>query len=175
MQYLKTYNEKMIPNGVINSDSLGNYIKPESGIPKSDLSEDVQEMLESVPQKQETLVSGENIRTINNESILGDGNIAVTAQTYVIDNTPNADSNNLVKSSGVAREIVWDVTARNSNATFASLSALLSDANLATLIPTTIRRGGMQIRFVCSFYKNYVRYDWQNLAAKCLYAASAIW
>ena len=158
MSYLKTYNEKMIPNGVINSDSLGNYIKPESGIPKSDLSEEVQETLESVPQKQETLVSGENIRTINNESILGEGNIAVTAQTYVIDNTPEADSNNLVKSGGVAREIVWDVTARNSNATFASLSALLSDANLATLIPTTIRRGGMQIRFVHSNDNKYVQY-----------------
>ena len=158
MSYLKTYNEKMMPNGVMNTDSLGNYIKPESGIPKSDLSEEVQETLESVPQKQETLVSGENIRTINNESILGEGNIAVTAQTYVIDNTPNADSDNLVKSGGVAREIVWDVTARNSNATFASLSALLSDANLATLIPTTIRRGGMQIRFVHSNDNNYVQY-----------------
>jgi len=175
MQYLKTYNEKMIPNGVINSDSLGNYTKPESGIPKSDLSEDVQETLESVPQKQETLVSGENIKTINNESILGEGNIAITAQTYVIDNTPAADSDNLVKSGGVAREIVWDVTARNSNATFASLSALLSDANLATLIPTTIRRGGMQIRFVHSNDNKYVQYrlmstsfsttesDWQGV------------
>jgi len=170
MSYLKTYNEKMIPNGVINSDSLGNYIKPESGIPKSDLSEEVQETLESVPQKQETLVSGENIRTINNESILGEGNIAITAQTYVIDNTPEADSNNLVKSSGVAREIVWDVTARNSNATFASLSALLSDANLATLIPTTIRRGGMQIRFVHSNDNKYVQYfltknEWSTSAS----------
>lgn len=158
MSYLKTYNEKMMPNGVINSDSLGNYTKPESGIPKSDLSEEVQETLNSVEQKQETLVSGENIKTINNESILGGGNIAITAQTYVIDNTPAADSDNLVKSGGVAREIVWDVTARNSNATFASLSALLSDANLATLIPTTIRRGGMQIRFVHSNDNKYVQY-----------------
>ena len=177
MSYLKTYNEKMMPNGVINSDSLGNYTKPESGIPKSDLSEEVQETLNSVEQKQETLVSGENIKTINNESILGEGNIAITAQTYVIDNTPEADSNNLVKSSGVAREIVWDVTARNSNATFASLSALLSDANLATLIPTTIRRGGMQIRFVHSNDNNYVqfRYTKSDASTAATFTNTANW
>ena len=75
-----------------------------------------------------------------------------------IDEIPTAGSQNLVKSGGVAREIEWDVTARNSNATFASLSALLSDANLATLIPTTVRRGGMQIRFVLSSDNKYVQY-----------------
>ena len=75
-----------------------------------------------------------------------------------IDEIPIAGSQNLVKSGGVAREIVWDVTARNSNTTFASLNALLSDANLATLIPTAIRRGGMQIRFVLSSDNNYVQY-----------------
>ena len=75
-----------------------------------------------------------------------------------IDEIPTAGSQNLVKSGGVAREIVWDVTARNSNATFASLSALLSDANLATLIPTPVRRGGMQIRFVLSSDNKYVQY-----------------
>ena len=75
-----------------------------------------------------------------------------------IDEIPTAGSQNLVKSGGVAREIVWDVTARNSNTTFASLNALLSDANLATLIPTTIRRGGMQIRFVLSSDNKYVQY-----------------
>ena len=178
MSYLKTYNEKMMPNGVINSDSLGNYTKPESGIPKSDLSEDVQETLESVPQKQEALVSGENIKTINGEDILGEGDLLVSAQTYTIDNAPTAGSNNLVKSGGVASEIVWDVTARNSNAKFASLSALLNDANLATLIPTTIRRGGMQIRFVHSDDNKYVQYrlmatsfsttpsDWQGVDAE---------
>ena len=87
-----------------------------------------------------------------------------------IDEIPTAGSQNLVKSGGVAREIVWDVTARNSNTTFASLNALLSDANIATLIPTTIRRGGMQIRFVLSSDNKYVQYfltknEWSASAA----------
>ena len=43
---------------------------------------------------------------------------------------------------------IYDVTARNNDTTFESLSALLSDSNLSTLIPTAIRCGGMTIRFI---------------------------
>ena len=43
---------------------------------------------------------------------------------------------------------VYDVTANNSGATFASLSALLSDTNIDTLIPTARRKGGMSIKFI---------------------------
>ena len=42
---------------------------------------------------------------------------------------------------------IYDVSYHNS-ATFASLSALLSDENLSTLIPTEVRCGGMTIRFI---------------------------
>ena len=43
---------------------------------------------------------------------------------------------------------IYDVSAHNNDATFESLSALLSDENLSTLIPTTVRYGGMTIRFI---------------------------
>ena len=43
---------------------------------------------------------------------------------------------------------IYDVSAHNNGATFASLSALLSSENLSTLIPTSVRYGGMTIRFV---------------------------
>ena len=45
-------------------------------------------------------------------------------------------------------EVIYDVTANNDGVTFDSLSALLSDENLSTLIPTSVRRGGMTIRFI---------------------------
>ena len=61
-------------------------------------------------------------------------------------------------NGNVASGIVYDVTANNSGATFASLSALLSSGSLSTLIPTDVRKGGMQIRFVCSSDNRYVQY-----------------
>ena len=47
----------------------------------------------------------------------------------------------------IASEI-YDVSAHNDGTTFDSLSALLSDENLSTLIPTAVRYGGMTIRFI---------------------------
>lgn len=45
-------------------------------------------------------------------------------------------------------QVIYDVTANNSGATFDSLSALLSNENLSTLIPTSVRHGGISIRFI---------------------------
>ena len=43
---------------------------------------------------------------------------------------------------------IYDVSYHNNGATFASLTALLNDSNLSTLIPVAIRCGGMTIRFI---------------------------
>lgn len=79
-----------------------------------------------------------------------------------IDDVPTDGSNNLVKSGGVKEELVlgsvYDVSAHNSGTTFSSLSALLSDENLNTLIPSSVRKGGMSIKFVQSSDNNYVQY-----------------
>lgn len=81
-----------------------------------------------------------------------------------IDNEPIVDSQNLVKSGGVAaqisqlgQQVIYDVSANNGGATFASLSALLSSGNLSTLIPTPVRHGGMSIRFVQSSDNKYIQ------------------
>ena len=72
-------------------------------------------------------------------------------------------------------QVIYDVTANNDGVTFGSLSALLSDENLSTLIPSTVRCGGMSIRFVQSSDNKYVQYrlmatsfsitesDWQGV------------
>ena len=62
------------------------------------------------------------------------------------------------KLTELEKEVIYDVTANNSGATFASLSALLSSENLSTLIPYEVRCGGMTIRFVQSSDNKYVQY-----------------
>ena len=55
-------------------------------------------------------------------------------------------------------EVIYDVTANNDGVKFDSLYALLSDENLSTLIPISVRHGGMTIRFVQSSGNKYVQY-----------------
>ena len=62
------------------------------------------------------------------------------------------------KLSKLESEVIYDVTANNNGATFPSLSALLSSENLSTLIPTSVRHGGMSVRFVQSSDNKYVQY-----------------
>lgn len=76
--------------------------------------------------------------------------------------------------------MIYDVTTNNNGTTFASLSSLLSDENLSTLIPSSVRCGGMSIRFVKSSDNKYVQYrlittsfsttesDWQGVNEKLM-------
>ena len=85
-----------------------------------------------------------------------------------IDSEPTAGSDNLVKSGGVQNELalgaVYDVSAKNPTAgpnndgKWESLSALLTDVNLNTLIPASVRKGGMSIKFVQSSDNKYLQY-----------------
>ena len=52
------------------------------------------------------------------------------------------------KLSELETKVIYDVSAHNNGAVFESLSALLSSSNLDTLIPTSVRRGGMTIKFI---------------------------
>lgn len=66
------------------------------------------------------------------------------------------------KLSELELEVIYDVTANNDGTIFSSLSALLSSENLSTLIPTSVRHGGMSIRFVQSSDNKYVQYRLMN-------------
>ena len=79
------------------------------------------------------------------------------------------DSGINIKDNGA-----YDVSAHNSNASFAGISALLSRDDLSTLIPEAVRHGGMSIKFVLSGSNKYTQYrlrsrewstspaDWQS-------------
>lgn len=47
-----------------------------------DINEDISKLYDALDGKQDTLVSGENIKTINGESIVGEGNVNVGKITY---------------------------------------------------------------------------------------------
>lgn len=66
------------------------------------------------------------------------------------------------KLSDVMKQMIYDVTVNNNGATFDSLSALLSSANLGTLIPESVRCGGMSIRFMNS-YNKYMQYSYTGI------------
>ena len=51
-------------------------------------------------------------------------------------------------ADSVRQAIIYDVSSHNDGAVFESISALLSSSNLSTLIPTSVRHGGMTIRFI---------------------------
>ena len=66
------------------------------------------------------------------------------------------------KLTKVESEAIYDVSAHNNNAVFESLQSLLSNSDLDSLIPTSIRCGGMSIRFINS-YNKYVQYRYTGI------------
>ena len=74
----------------------------------------------------------------------------------------NTVGDKLNKLSELESQMIYDVTTNNNGATFASLSTLLSDENLSTLIPVSVRCGGMTIRFVQSSDNKYVQYRYMS-------------
>lgn len=83
--------------------------------------------------------------------------------------TTGTSTTEVMSQDAVTREltdlelgVIYDVSAHNDGAVFKSLSTLLGSANLSTLIPTSVRRGGMSIRFIQGSVPNsdnkYVQY-----------------
>ena len=58
--------------------------------------------------------------------------------------------------------MIYDVSSRNNGAVFESLQSLLSSPELNSLIPTSVRCGGMSIRFI-NFYNKYVQYRYTGI------------
>ena len=116
-----------------------------------------------------------NLReTINNITEINEN--ATSANIVTIDTIPNTSSSNVQQAlnelfnNTTLQEIIYDVSARNNGVVFESLSALLSSSDLSTLIPTSVRRGGMTIRFIQSSDNKYVQYrlmsnNWSTVVA----------
>ena len=68
------------------------------------------------------------------------------------------------KLSELKSEVIYDVSSRNNGAVFESLQSLLSSPELNSLIPTSVRCGGMSIRFINS-NNRYVQYRYMGIKA----------
>lgn len=79
-------------------------------------------------------------------------------EEYEVRQTADTEAN----TQAIAKRGIYDVSAYNGGAVFESLSALLNNDNLSTLIPASVRCGGMSIRFIQGSVPNsdnkYVQY-----------------
>ena len=66
------------------------------------------------------------------------------------------------KLSELESEVIYDVSSHNNGAVFESLQSLLSSPELNSLIPTSVRCGGMSIRFI-NFNNRYVQYRYTGI------------
>lgn len=62
--------------------------------------------------------------------------------------TTTAIADEITRAKAAEKAIIYDVSVHNSGVVFESLQDLLSSSNLSTLIPTSVRHGGMIIRFI---------------------------
>ena len=63
---------------------------------QANLTSAVTQLTTNIAKKQDKLVSGTNIKTINNESLLGSGNIEITGNVYTAGDGISIDSNNII-------------------------------------------------------------------------------
>ena len=106
---------------------------------------------------EKTEVTAELEKKFDKESILqesGEAEDKVMSQKA----TTNAIADEVARAKAAEEAIIFDVSANNNDAVFESLQALLSSSNLNTLIPTSVRYGGMSIRFIQSLDNKYVQY-----------------
>ena len=96
------------------------------------------------------------IKQNSNQEITGD-----LLQSTLL-NIVNTIGDETTRAKAAEEAIIFDVSVYNNGAVFESLQALLSSSNLNTLIPISVRHGGMTIRFIQGYVlnsnNNYVQY-----------------
>lgn len=112
----------------------------------------------------------------------GTSMVQMARYNNAIDDEPTPGSNNLVKSGGVAANIVYDISAAHSGTTYADLASALG-TNGAN-VPVAVSKGGMSVKFVQSSDNQYVQYrllsesfntnigNWQILDNKTMFATA---
>lgn len=101
-----------------------------------------------------------NIKVLKGENIILKWNNNIWTKNVF---KPNTDFDLIFDANGKSLTefesgIVYDVSAHNYGAIFESLQALLNSSNLSTLIPMSVRHGGMSIRFIQSPANKYVQW-----------------
>lgn len=158
----------VVVSGNITIGENGNWFSDgeDTGIPATPA---VDEQLDNIITKHESLS-----RTVQGIAATGGASTA-TNVTYNNDASGLNAENAQDAIDEVSSKLIYDVSAHNNGTVFESLQSLLSSSNLSTLIPTSVRHGGMTIRFIQSSHNRYVQYilmsntfstnesDWQGV------------
>lgn len=146
---------------------------------------DIQDTLNSDnPNKPLSAKQGKILKELLDNKVIEAGSIPIDTEPI------EGNITHLVNSDGLAKEFnkhntaiiqgnVYDVSFYNNGAVFESISTLLNSSDLDTLIPTSVRHGGMTIRFIQGYEQSsdnkYVQYrlmvtsfsttvaDWQGV------------
>ena len=93
-------------------------------------------------------MAGKIKKLLENELVGG----TQTTDVYPVTSTKDVYDENNERLDNIINKIepgiIYDVSANNDGAVFESLQALLSSSNLSTLIPPSVRHGGMSIKFI---------------------------
>lgn len=157
------------------------------GMFQSDIN-DIQDTLNSDnPNKPLSANQGKILKKILDTKVIEVGAVPIDAEPTEGNITHVVNSDGLAKkfnkcNTEITQRGIYDVSAHNNGAVFESLSDLLNNANLNTLIPISVRYGGMSIRFIQETVSNsdnkYVQYrlmsttwsttvaDWQGVDAE---------
>ena len=146
---------------------------------------DIQDTLNSDnPNKPLSANQGRILKGIIDAKVIEAGAVPIDAEPI------EGNTTHVVNSDGLAKEFnkcnteiilggIYDVSSHNDGAVFGSLQALLSSSNLNTLIPISIRHGGMSIRFiqdsVSDSDNNSAKYVQYRLMANEFSATPADW
>lgn len=118
----------------------GNITASDIASTDGDVQDDIDDLQTDVSGKQDTLVSGTNIKTINGNSILGSGNLSAGGALYFTNLTCSAITGNFVNYNDpniTADHVVAEVT-------FANPSAITTD------VTWTITSGNIKLNGTCA-------------------------
>lgn len=153
--------------GLSEASTEYDYIIHTFGVPKEALRPDVQDILEDVSGKQDILVSGTNIKTINNQSLLGSGNITIEVdgsddgitEAYTV-----VDAGTLTQTGGqynITSAIITAINSAYNSGRIPILTATLSnDSNVKF---TSLISKSSDNRFFGEFHTSSNRYYFSSL------------
>lgn len=128
------------------------YQKPSTGIPASDLASGV---IPDVSGKQDTLVSGTNIKTVNGESILGSGNITAgdpNAVKYVAQTLTDAQKTQARTNIGAAAASALSALETAIAAKYSKPSGGIPETDLASAVQSAISLARTSIQSLADYY-----------------------
>lgn len=128
------------------------YQRPASGIPASDIASGV---IPDVSGKQDKLVSGDNIKTVNGETILGSGNITAgdpNAVKYVAQTLTDAQKTQACSNIGAAAASVLSALETAIAAKYSKPSGGIPETDLASGVQSALALARTSIQSLADYY-----------------------